>query len=68
MTYIARNTPEVASVQNSKDTAVNSLSQLSFLEQLSPKSALLIGLVTSMLVICSLGFIFLLTLYFKSST
>lgn len=59
MTYVARNTPETANVSESNKT-----SGQNFLDQLAPQSALIVGLISSILVICTIGFIVLLIAYF----
>ena len=67
MTYIARNISESINTSGGEKKVNPNSGQPSFLDELSPKSAMFVGLVTSMLVVCSIGFVILLIAYFGVS-
>ncbi|MBI5221430.1 MAG: thioredoxin domain-containing protein [Candidatus Magasanikbacteria bacterium] len=50
------------------DRPTNVPQQKSFFEQLAPMSALVVGLVGGMLIICTIGFIIMLTIYFRNGS
>lgn len=63
MTYIAKNTPEGADVPKPGEPVSSQPASASFFDQLPPKTALVIGLVASVLLLCTIGFIILLTIF-----
>lgn len=68
MTYVARNIPEdFAATLPEEKKADNPASggRASFFSQVSPKSALAVGLITSILTACTIGFVVLLIIFLK---
>ena len=63
MTYIARNTSEEATTPALEEATDNQSVGKSFFDQLSSKSALIVGLITSVLVLCTIGFVVLLVFF-----
>jgi hypothetical protein len=62
MTYIASNIPEG---KNRPKNTTASIDDKSFLDELSPQGAMIVGLISSILIICTIGFFILLIWYFK---
>jgi len=61
MVYVARNYPEeTTNRKNAKED-----NKASLLEQLPPQHAMIIGIIASMLIFCTIGFIILAISYFK---
>ncbi|MBI5729267.1 MAG: hypothetical protein HY983_03465 [Candidatus Magasanikbacteria bacterium] len=66
MTYTARNIPEGTAATKPERIEHPSLSATSFFDQLSSKSALIVGLVGGVMTLCTIGFVILLTIFLKA--